>query len=403
MNSRITESPLFYNFVVLFLMLLPISVSHTVARANVELDSPVTSLRSDLDYIFESGKDGYTCFRIPSMIQTDTGVLLAFAEGRKGGCSDTGNIDLVLKRSNDGGKTWSKLEVIWNDGENTCGNPAPVVDKASGELFLLSTWNLGSDHEREIINGESKDTRRVFVLSSKNEGKSWSRPKEITEHVKQANWTWYATGPVSGIQLERGQFKGRLVIPCDYVESETKKGGSHVIYSDDQGKTWALGGVVPGYNLNESTVAELSDGRLMLNMRNYGSADRTRKVSVSEDGGVSWTPAFDDEKLIEPVCQGSLVAHALPGDGKNLLVFSNPAERSKRINMTVRFSTDDGSSWPFHIAIHKGPSAYSNLVPLKNGNLGLVFEAGAESPYEGIAFTIIPSDVIAVGVNSSTK
>ena len=403
MKYRMTESLPFSNVVLLFLILLPISVSQTVAHADVEVDSPVTSPRSNLDFIFESGKDGYTCFRIPSMIQTEKGALLAFAEGRKGGCSDTGNIDLVLKRSKDGGKTWSKLEVIWNDGENTCGNPAPVVDRVTGELFLLSTWNLGSDHEREIINGESEDTRRVFVLSSKNEGKSWSKPREITNSVKKENWTWYATGPVSGIQLEKSQYKGRLVISCDYVEAGTKRGGSHVIFSDDHGKTWEMGGIVPDYNLNESTVAELSNGTLMLNMRNYGSSDRTRKIALSEDGGSTWTHAFNDAALIEPICQGSLIAHEFPPLQKPLLVFSNPADRTKRVNMTIKFSTDDGRSWPFQLAVHEGPSAYSNLVSLKNGDLGIFYEAGSKSPYEGLAFKIIPSDIVEERVNGNTK
>src|SRR5690606_3877854 len=123
------------------------------------------------------------------------GTLLAFAEGRKGGCSDTGDIDLLLKRSFDGGKTWGKLQVVWDDGENTCGNPAPVVDRETGQIFLLATWNLGTDHEKEIIKGKSKDTRRVFVSASVDDGETWKPMKEITKRVKRKAWTWYATGP----------------------------------------------------------------------------------------------------------------------------------------------------------------------------------------------------------------
>lgn len=408
MKNDLLQTPELKYLAVLLLLFLfssneSVSFSKTTDRDERLISASGNTPDDKLHYIFESGKDGYTCFRIPSIIQTGKGVLLAFAEGRKGGCSDTGNIDLVLKRSKDGGKTWGKLEVVWNDGENTCGNPAPVLDKVTGEVFLLSTWNLGSDHEKEIISGQSEDTRRVFVLSSKNGSKSWSKPREITNSVKKENWTWYATGPVSGIQLENSQYRGRLVIPCDYVESETKKGGSHVIFSDDHGKTWELGGVVLDHNLNESTVAELSSGVLMLNMRNYGSSDRTRKIALSEDGGLNWSHAFDDADLIEPVCQGSLISYKFADAQKSIVVFSNPADKSKRINMTVKFSPDEGNSWPFKITVHEGPGAYSNLVSLKNGDLGIFFEAGEKSPYEGLAFKIIPSGVFSGSVTGLPK
>ena len=134
--------------------------------------------------------------------------VLAFAEGRKNSCSDNNDVDIVLKKSYDNGSTWSKLQVIWNDGKNTCGNPSPVLDNKSGRISLLSTWNLGSDHEWEIIQQKSKDTRRVFLIHSIDNGETWTKPKEITKSVKKSNWTWYATGPVNGIQLKKGKKKG---------------------------------------------------------------------------------------------------------------------------------------------------------------------------------------------------
>jgi sialidase-1 len=145
--------------------------------------------------IFKSGEEGYQCFRIPAIITAADGSLLAFAEGRKKNCGDAGDIDLVMKKSLDGGYNWSKLEIVWDDAGNTCGNPAPILDKKSGHIVLLSTWNLGSDHEPQIIEGKSKDTRRVFVLRSEDNGMHWSVPREITTDVKLPNWTWYATGP----------------------------------------------------------------------------------------------------------------------------------------------------------------------------------------------------------------
>ena len=111
----------------------------------------------DLNYIFKSGKEGYKCFRIPTIIKAKSGTVLAFAEGRKNSCSDNNDVDIVLKKSYDNGETWTKLQVVWNDGKNTCGNPSPVLDNESGRISLLSTWNLGSDHEWEIIQQKSKD------------------------------------------------------------------------------------------------------------------------------------------------------------------------------------------------------------------------------------------------------
>lgn len=348
--------------------------------------------KTAFNYIFESGKEGYACYRIPAIVATVKGTLLAFAEGRKNGCSDTGDIDLLVKRSEDGGKTWSDPVLIWDDGENVCGNPAPVVDRETGDIILLSTWNLGSDHEKDILSGKSEDTRRVFVLSSSDDGKSWSDARDITKNVKRDNWAWYATGPVSGIQLQNSKYKGRLVIPCDFIEPGKTKAGSHIIYSDDHGKSWKLGGIAPHDQVNESTVAELSSGALVLNMRNYDRDEDARKVAISENGGISWLPVESDTTLVEPICQGSLISHQFPNDNRHYLLFSNPASKDKRVNMTVRLSPDNGKTWGISKAIHKGPSAYSNLVSLPHGDIGLYYEGGIKRPYEGLAFRIIPAE-----------
>ena len=338
-----------------------------------------------LNYLFESGTEGYEYFRIPAIINTTKGTILAFAEGRKNGRSDTGDIDLVMKRSEDNGKTWSELVVIWDDGENVCGNPAPVVDKKTGTIHLLSTWNLGEDHEREIIDKTSSDTRRVFVMSSSDDGLTWSESKEITGSVKLENWTWYATGPCHGIQLKKGPHKGRLLIPCDHIEAGSKKYYSHTIYSDDHGKSWVLGGTTPQDQVNESTVAEMPDGRVMLNMRNYDRSQKSRKVAFSRDGGESWSDISADHTLIEPICQASLLM-VIGEDNTHTLLFSNPADQEKRQRMTLRISWDAGSTWTKSLVLHDGPAAYSDLTRLSNGNLGCFYEAGHSNPYEGIVF-----------------
>jgi len=341
----------------------------------------------NLNYLFKSGSEGYNCFRIPAIVTTNTGILLAFAEGRKNGCSDTGNIDLVMKRSEDNGKTWSKLVVVWDDGDNVCGNPAPVVDRMTGAVHLLSTWNLGEDHESEIIAGTSKDTRRIFSLSSADDGKSWSKPKEITTSVKKENWTWYATGPGHGIQLEKGTHKGRLIIPCDHIEVESKKYYSHIIYSDDHGMTWQLGGRTNQDQVNECTIVELPNGNLMLNMRNYDRTQKTRKVAISKDGGLTWSDIYPDTNLIEPICQASMLK--VIDKKKAVLYFLNPASEDKREKMTLKVSKDSGKTWSVVHVLFSGPSAYSDLTLLSDGSLGCFYEAGIENPYEGIVFEVV--------------
>lgn len=346
------------------------------------------------NYIFQSGTEGYTCFRIPAIAVTTRGTILAFAEGRKRGCSDTGDVDLVVKRSTDNGKSWSGLSVIWSDEDNTCGNPAPVVDEETGEIFLLATWNLGSDHERDIINGKSKDTRRVFLMSSTDDGKTWSDPNEITSSVKRDDWTWYATGPGAGIQMRDKKFRGRLVIPCDHIEANTKKYYSHVIFSDDHGRTWKRGGRTPQDQVNECKVVELPHGNLMLNMRNYDRNNKTRQVSLSKDGGATWSDLYHQEELVEPICQASIISHKFPGKKGRWLVFSNPASEAKRENMSIRVSRDNGKTWSTGIVLHPGPSAYSDLASLSSGDIGCLYEAGDDSPYRGIVFRILgPGDL----------
>ncbi|WP_336514211.1 sialidase family protein [Pollutibacter soli] len=338
-----------------------------------------------LNSIYKAGEAGYNCFRIPAIVKSTKNTMLAFAEARVKNCGDAGDIDIVLKRSMDGGKTWSDIILVWNDAENTCGNPAPVVDESTGNIVLVTTWNLGTDHERDIIAQTSKDSRRVYVLNSADDGVTWSAAKEITSTTKKADWTWYATGPCNGIQMREGPHKGRLVIPCDHIEAASKKYYSHSIHSDDGGVSWTLGGTTPMDSVNECTVAELPGGKLMLNMRNYGKLKKFRQVAISDDGGESWKDQHWDMQLPEPICQGSLIWYNYPGK-KPMLAFSNPANQKSRSNMTVKLSTNKGKSWKKKVELYAGPSAYSNLVVLPNGNLACFYEAGVAKPYEGIVF-----------------
>lgn len=354
--------------------------------AYISLYSQVNAYEEPLNYLFKSGTGDYNTFRIPAIINTKKGTILAFAEGRKNTSSDTGDIDLVMKRSDDNGKTWSELIVLRDDGANVCGNPAPVQDRITGKIFLLSTWNLGTDREPEIIKGTSKDTRRIFVMVSSDDGRTWSEAKELTKSVKKSDWTWYATGPCHGIQIINGNFRNRLIIPCDHIESGTEKYFSHIIYSDDNGETWKPGGTTPQDQVNECSVAELAGGKLMLNMRNYDRTQKSRKIALSEDGGLTWSDIYSDPVLAEPICQASLLSWFKSRRGEVIMLFLNPADENSRRNMTLRRSYDQGKTWPVSKVLHAGPAAYSDITILRSGEIACLYEAGVKSPYEGIVF-----------------
>jgi len=339
--------------------------------------------------VFVSGADGYHTYRIPALLVTSKGTLLAFCEGRKNSRSDTGDIDLLVKRSADGGRTWSRQQVVWDDGANTCGNPCPVADQATGVVWLPMTWNHGEDNESEIKRGTGRDTRRVFVTHSEDDGQTWARPQEVTADVKRPDWRWYATGPGVGIQLAHGSWKGRLLIPCDHslsLPDDPDGYHSHVIYSDDHGRTWRLGGVIRPA-VNECQAVELIDGTLLMNMRNYDKSKTTRAVATSTDGGMTWSAVRHDPVLVEPVCQASLLRYTMqPQDDRNRLLFSNPAhaEPGQRRDMTVRMSEDEGKTWPVSRVLWSGPAAYSCLAILPGGDIACLFEAGEKNPYERI-------------------
>src|SRR5438067_6220162 len=192
--------------------------------------------------VFVSGVAGYHTYRIPALVVATNGTLIAFCEGRKTSGGDSGEGHLLLKRSRDGGRTWTAQQVIWSDGANTCGNPAPVVDGVTGMVWVLMTWNLGTETEKAIASGTAKDTRRVFVTHSGDNGVTWADPVQITSAVKLTNWHWYATGPVNGIQLTRGPHRGCLLIPANHSELVDGQvvSRSHVISSDDHGANWKL-------------------------------------------------------------------------------------------------------------------------------------------------------------------
>ena len=332
--------------------------------------------------VYVAGEGPYHTYRIPSAIVTKTGTLLAFAEGRRTGAGDAGDIDLVLRRSRDGGRSWSPLQVVGDNGPDTFGNPCAVVDDRTSTVWLLTTQNRGTDREKDIIAGTSAGGRTVWAMNSTDDGVTWSAPVEITASVKAADWTWYATGPGVGIQLAGG----RLVIPANHAEAKTGVHRSHLFFSDDGGRTWTLGASADA-GTNESQVVELADGRLLLNMRNHPpKAENFRMIARSGDRGRTLSAAVPDRALIEPPAQASLLRLTTMKDGgRNRLLFANPASATRE-RLTIRLSDDEGVSWPIARTIHEGPAAYSSLVVLPDRSIGVLFERGERSPYERMTF-----------------
>jgi len=331
--------------------------------------------------VFTSGEGGYHTCRIPAMVLSRKGTLLAFCEGRKKGGNDEGDIDLLLRRSTDIGRTWGPVQLVHEEGGDrpiTIGNPCPVVDQETGTIWLTFCRN----------------NNEVFVTSSDDDGGAWSKPKEITASVKRPEWGWYATGPGCGIQLHHENRRGRLVIPCDHRESVDGKQMmfSHVFFSDDHGASWELGGTVDRHT-DECQVVELAGGGLLINMRNYWGTTgnrpeigKRRAIARSSDGGESWSPLEFDETLIEPICQASLISLEAHAGAKPRLAFCNPASTDKRMNLTLRISSDEGKSWPVSEVIDAGPSAYSSMAQLGDGTIGILYEQGN---YRELRFVLV--------------
>ena len=331
--------------------------------------------------LWTAGQEGYHSYRIPSLLTTQAGTLLAFCEGRKNNRRDHGDIDLIVKRSTDGGETWSAHEIVYEEGDSaeiTIGNPCPVVDQDTGTIWMPFC----------------RDNKEILITKSDDDGVTWSAPVNISESILQKHWVWVATGPGVSIQMRQDPHKGRLVIPCDHgvMVGEQRIMHSHVFFSDDHGESWQRGGLLPDHT-DESQVVELADGRLLLNMRSYWGkvakrADRLgkRALAWSGDGGVTWSELAFDETLIEPVCQGSFLRYTLAAvNGRNRLLFSNPASTTDRVNMTVRLSYDEAESWPVAKTLHAGPSAYSSLAVLSDHTIACLYERGDETAYDTLS------------------
>jgi len=341
--------------------------------------------------LFKSGLDGYNTYRIPALLMLGNGRLLAFCEARRDTCEDYGKIDIVLRMSDDNGKTFTPQCVIAQYGNDTIGNPCPVFDRETGRVWLFLNTNLAQGTEYEI--NLNKAPREVGEIHSDDFGRTWSPFHNLTKTLKRPGWTWYATGPCHAIQLE----SGRLVIPCNHGVFDSELGDTrvyqpHVIISDDHGATWRIGGTVDSCG-NETTIETLSDGRIYLNARNMYNNNKYRIVSLSDDGGETWAPAHEETQLPDPMCQASVIAYpkAVEGCTRPLLFVNNPNVPSKkrgeaRRDLSVRISLDDGNTWSGGLRLLNGRTAYSDLAVLPDGNVACMYECGAAGPYERIEF-----------------
>ncbi|WP_406489196.1 exo-alpha-sialidase [Streptomyces phaeochromogenes] len=349
---------------------------------------------------FRAGQEGYASFRIPAVVATGggagSGTLLAFCEGRVGSRDDFGNIDIVLKRSTDGGLTWGPLQVAAKNGDALSGNPAPVV-LGTGRVLLVHIRNAALATEDSIRRGKvtAADGRRVWVQHSDDEGLTWSSPKEITKQTKKDTWRWYATTPGHAIQLSTG----RVVVPANHslppvgkdTGTEGKYNGGHCLLSDDDGGTWRIGYVddnTDNYiNVNETTATELPDGRVYFNTRTDSTAPGTRADACSQDGGQTLVKPFRPQAgLTGPVVEGSVLQLRDP----DVLLYSGPADPGFRALMTIRASTDDGVTWrPAH-TVDGLPAGYSDLVRVDDDTVGLLHETGDFGAYETIVFRRVP-------------
>lgn len=360
--------------------------------------------------VFEGGKEGHAIYRIPAIISLPDGDLLAFAEGRVNGYDDFGDINLVMKRSADSGKTWSSLSTLADYEALQVGNPAPVLDRfdpdyPQGVIYLF--FNTGNNHEYEVRMNQG--VREVWMMRSLDLGRSWEDPKNITSQVHKPNnpefnpnytspedWRHYANTPGHAFQFQKGKYKGRIYVPANHSSGDATSDGSdyqaHGFYSDDHGKTFKISESITFPGSNEAIAAELPGDRMIMSVRNQKGDIKQRILAFSEDGGESWTEQYFEENLPDPVCQGSIISFP-SSNGKVILAHSNNANTNQRNDLTIKFSKDEGKTWGGSIKIDRKDiqgntswTAYSDLVWLGSKNLGILYE---RNNYQEIVFKTI--------------
>ncbi|MFI6460794.1 exo-alpha-sialidase [Streptomyces sp. NPDC050528] len=372
------------------LLMLP---SHAHA-ATAQTSSPTPEF--DQQVLFKAPQDaGYACFRIPAMVRTNDGTLLAFAEGRVLNCGDAADIDIVVKRSTDDGVTWSPLQVVNHGGGDTHGNPAPIVDRRTGRILIAETYNTG---RTDSASCSVPCDRTPHLQYSDDDGLTWSQPRDLSDEILPPNWnSWYATGPVHGIQLTRGKHRGRLVFG---VNTETWDGSrvtannAALIVSDDGGDHWKIG-ATDSYPIaadgtwrqkpSEVTLTERTDGSVLVSGREQDGTDLGQRTqAVSRDGGDSFTAPFHAlPDLYAPQVQCSTL-----GVGSRILLACD-ADPDRRRTMMIRSSYDGGRTWDSvdrGTVVTKDWSGYSDMARIDGDTVGLLYEGGAVTATDEIRF-----------------
>ena len=335
-----------------------------------------------------SGDDGYHTYRIPALASSPTRARCSpSAKAARTAAATRATSTCSSSARTDGGRTWCEQQVVWDDAANTCGNPCPVVDRKTGTIWLLMTRNRGDDHERQIIDQTSKDTRRVCVTHSADDGLTWAEPDgNHRRRRKQPDWTWYATGPGAGIQIERGPHAGGWSFPATTSRPGRKHYYSHVIYSRRPRQDLEAGRAArPQHQVNECEVVELADGRLMLNMRNYDRSEHHRaRSAISDDGGRDvGRGQRHDPALIEPICQASIRRYSLARTTATRASSCSPTRPTSKQRVQHDRAPQPRrrrrrGPWPS--VLHAGPSAYSCLAVLPDGEIACLYEGGESIP-----------------------
>jgi hypothetical protein len=350
-----------------------------------------------------AGGQRYAGLRIPALLRLADGTLLAFAEGRVDGLADHGDVDTLLSRSSDDGRTWSAPVVVAEAGAAFIGNPAPVLDARSGMVTVLLGWKSAGATEKDIRTGKAPACA-IWAIRSVDGGKTWSAPGPaggLADVATTRGWRWNLPSPCHGIQLTQAPHAGRLVVAGNHSApggAGNQFLGAHLLLSDDGGLTWRVGGAdvapVEGrtgktLNPNESTVAERDDGVLVAHTRDQGgSAPGTRAATLSRDGGETFTAPFAMvEALIAPVCQGVLIA-GHDAAGAPLLIASMPGHPDKREKLLIRLSRDGGTTWSDGPLLYAGAAAYSDLAELAPGRFLAVAELDGYKRVGAMVFTI---------------
>lgn len=360
--------------------------------------------------VFVAGQGGHQSYRIPAIIGLPNGDLLAIAEGRVNNAGDFGDINLVMKRSIDNGKTWSDMVTLVDNDSLQAGNPAPVVDLMDprypgGRIFLF--YNTGNNHEGEVRKG--KGLREVWYITSVDNGKTWSEAVNITTEVHRPNqphvnpqydfkedWRSYANTPGHALQISSGPHRGRLFVAANHSAGDPQQHfrdyAAHGYFTDDHGSTFKLSETVPLSGSNEATAADLADGSVMMNIRNQTGDVRARIVAISSSGGAEWDTTYFDRQLPDPVCEGTILTIGKK-KGKNILAFCNAADTVHRDNLTLRISYDEGKTWEKNIVVDKAAPgeernhiAYSDIVKIAKNRIGILYERDG---YSEIVFSVI--------------